>query len=145
MFWGHGNFSFHARFGHKTEVFWSESESDDYFGCCPETVESAVLSFLSFFYFQNMFNKLYTGVKQHLTKLQTQSDHDLANNDLATTPTSQSCPPNVIISQQEGGSQPMTIGPPSGDAVRRRSSLFGIARNQHDDFVQKDLMASSWS
>ncbi|KAI9285916.1 hypothetical protein BC943DRAFT_21222 [Umbelopsis sp. AD052] len=92
-----------------------------------------------------MFNKLYTGVKQHLTKLQTQADHDTANNDLVTTPTSQSCPPNVIVSQEENGSQPMTIGPPHGDAVRRRSSLFGLARNQHDDFVQKDLMASSWS
>jgi hypothetical protein len=113
---------------------------------CPEIVESAAVSFLSFLLLlSNMFNKLYTGVKQHLTKLQTQSDQDLANNDLATTPTSQSCPPNVIVNQQEGGSQPMSIGPPSGDAVRRRSSLFGIARNQHDDFVQKDLMASSWT
>jgi hypothetical protein len=91
-----------------------------------------------------MFNKIYTGFKQHLTKLQTQSDQDFSNNDLTTTPTSQSSPPNLIVTENEE-SQPITIGQPQGDAVRRRSSLFGIARNQHDDFVQKDLMASSWS
>ncbi|KAM3589056.1 hypothetical protein VKS41_001482 [Umbelopsis sp. WA50703] len=92
-----------------------------------------------------MFNRWYSGIKQHLTKLQTQSDID-NNNTLTSTPTTQSCPPNLIPNQESTASaQPIAIGQPNGDAVRRRSSLFGISRNQHDDFVQKDLMASSWT
>lgn len=92
-----------------------------------------------------MFNKFYSGIKQHLTKLQTESDQGNPNHNLAPTHTTQSCPPNVIERRDEVGTEPISIGQPRGDAVRRRSSLFGIAPNQHDDFVQKDLMASSWS
>lgn len=92
-----------------------------------------------------MFNRVYSGIKQHLTKLQTESDQTNPNNNLTPSPTTQSCPPNLIQNHEPLGSEPITISPARGESVRRRSSLFGISQNQHDDFVQKDLMGSSWS
>ena len=35
--------------------------------------------------------------------------------------------------------------PTSTDHARRRSSLFGISNVTYDDYVQKDLVSSSWS
>ncbi|KAI8376569.1 uncharacterized protein BYT42DRAFT_575107 [Radiomyces spectabilis] len=32
-----------------------------------------------------------------------------------------------------------------GSSVRRRATIFGISRNSADDYIQKDLISSSWS
>jgi len=108
--------------------------------------ERSFICQLSHFVQHLMFNRVYAGIKQHLTKLHTESDQTNPNNSLPPTPTTtQSCPPNLIENQEEVVSQPITFSPGRGEPVRRRSSLFGISGNQHDDFVQKDLMSSSWS
>ncbi|KAI8372472.1 hypothetical protein BD560DRAFT_395049 [Blakeslea trispora] len=44
--------------------------------------------------------------------------------------------------------EPITIvgsAPTSSNHARRRSSLFGISNVTYDDYVQKDLVSSSWS
>ncbi|SAL97683.1 hypothetical protein [Absidia glauca] len=37
------------------------------------------------------------------------------------------------------------VFPQDSDTTRRRSSLFGYSTNAADDYMQKDLLSSSWS
>jgi hypothetical protein len=74
---------------------------------------------------------------------------ELQNNDTHSMfSTSQSLPVNRIgrNSSVSTNAEPISINDSTFDGKRRRSStLFGISNVTADDYVQKDLISSSWS
>lgn len=55
-----------------------------------------------------------------------------------------SLPSNNVV-RSNSVSEPVNIRPGAPTNGRRRSSLFGISNVTYDDYVQKDLISSSWS
>lgn len=104
--------------------------------------------YFAFSSFWEMFNRLFESIRTHINtaKSDTEQDgtrHDSTSSGNARLRKTMSTP--VSIGQQHTYSQHLQPPEPMNIRARRKSSIFGLSQVSADDYMQKDLLSSSWS